>query len=50
MATEEAIRENKGVFTVDGKMIVKPIIDRANHVLALAKAAGVKVGGNCDEA
>ncbi|MCG4570976.1 aldolase/citrate lyase family protein [Clostridium cochlearium] len=50
MATEEAIRENKGVFTVDGKMIDKPIIDRANHVLALAKAAGVKVGGNCDEA
>ncbi|RXI39713.1 citrate lyase subunit beta [Clostridium tetani] len=49
MATEEAIRENKGVFTVDGKMIDKPIIDRAKHVLALAKAAGVKIGGNCDE-
>ncbi|MBU5485223.1 HpcH/HpaI aldolase/citrate lyase family protein [Clostridium sp. MSJ-11] len=49
VATEEAIRENKGVFTVDGKMVDKPIIDRANHVLALAKAAGVKVGGDCDE-
>lgn len=45
VATEEAIRENKGVFTVDGKMVDKPIIDRANHVLALAKAAGIKVGG-----
>ncbi|MEW9096434.1 MAG: aldolase/citrate lyase family protein [Clostridiaceae bacterium] len=49
VATEEAVRENKGVFTVDGKMVDKPIIDRANHVLALAKAAGVRVGGDCDE-
>ncbi|WP_027626116.1 aldolase/citrate lyase family protein [Clostridium lundense] len=48
-ATKEAIRENKGVFTVDGKMVDKPIIDRANHVLALAKAAGVRVGGDCNE-
>lgn len=48
-ATEEALKENKGVFTVDGKMIDKPIIDRANHVLALAKAAGINVGGEEDE-
>lgn len=45
-ATEQAIAEGKGVFTVDGKMVDKPIIERAQHVLALAKAAGIKVGGD----
>jgi citrate lyase subunit beta / citryl-CoA lyase len=45
-ATEQAMAEGKGVFTVDGKMVDKPIIERAQHVLALAKAAGVKVGGD----
>lgn len=40
-ATEEALRENKGVFTVDGKMVDKPIIERAQRTLELAKAAGV---------
>ncbi len=45
-ATEKALKEGKGVFTVDGKMVDKPIIERAKHVLELAKAAGVKVGGD----
>lgn len=40
-ATEQAFKEGKGVFTVDGKMIDKPIIERAQHVLSLAKAAGL---------
>ncbi|WP_297597776.1 aldolase/citrate lyase family protein [uncultured Cetobacterium sp.] len=45
-ATREALEQNKGVFTVDGKMVDKPIIERAEHVLRLAKAAGVKLGGD----
>ena len=43
-ATAEALRENRGVFTVDGKMVDKPIIERAQRTLELAKAAGVLVG------
>ncbi|MGL5088160.1 MAG: aldolase/citrate lyase family protein [Cetobacterium sp.] len=45
-ATKEALEQNKGVFTVDGKMVDKPIIERAQHVLRLAKAAGVRLGGD----
>jgi citrate lyase subunit beta/citryl-CoA lyase len=45
-ATEQAMAEGRGVFTVDGKMVDKPIIERAQHVLALAKAAGINVGGD----
>ena len=37
--------EWEGVFTVNGKMVDRPIIDRAKHVLALAKAAGIKIEG-----
>lgn len=48
-ATAEAIRENRGVFTVDGKMVDKPIIERAQRTLELAKAAGVLVGGEDNE-
>ncbi|MBC2857371.1 HpcH/HpaI aldolase/citrate lyase family protein [Cetobacterium sp. 2A] len=44
-ATEEAMAEGKGVFTVDGKMVDKPIIERAYHVLNLAKAAGISLEG-----
>lgn len=44
-ATAEALKQNLGVFTVDGKMVDKPIIERAQRVLELAKAAGVLVGG-----
>ncbi|MGL5051606.1 MAG: aldolase/citrate lyase family protein [Fusobacteriaceae bacterium] len=42
-ATEQALSEGKGVFTVDGKMVDKPIIERAYHVLNLAKAAGINL-------
>lgn len=45
-ATEEALKQNLGVFTVDGKMVDKPIIERAQRVLQLAQAAGVLVGGD----
>lgn len=41
-ATKEALKAGKGVFTVDGKMIDKPIIERAQHVLDLAKASGLR--------
>lgn len=44
-ATEEALKNGLGVFTVDGKMVDGPIIERAKHVLALAKASKVKIGG-----
>ena len=42
-ATELALAEGKGVFTVDGKMVDKPIIERAYHVINLAKAAGINL-------
>ncbi|MGL4969027.1 MAG: HpcH/HpaI aldolase/citrate lyase family protein, partial [Fusobacteriaceae bacterium] len=42
-ATAEAMAEGRGVFTVDGKMVDKPIIERAEHVLRLATAAGIKL-------
>ncbi|MGL6064882.1 MAG: aldolase/citrate lyase family protein [Fusobacteriaceae bacterium] len=45
-ATSEAEAAGLGVFTVDGKMVDRPIIERAKHVLALAKAAGVNIGGD----
>lgn len=45
-ATAEAEAAGLGVFTVDGKMVDRPIIERAKHVLALAKAAGVNIGGD----
>lgn len=44
-ATKEALEKNLGVFTVDGKMVDKPIIKRAQRVLQLAKASGVITGG-----
>ncbi|MGL4402261.1 MAG: aldolase/citrate lyase family protein [Fusobacteriaceae bacterium] len=42
-ATAEAMAEGRGVFTVDGKMVDKPIIERAEHVLKLAVAAGIRL-------
>lgn len=44
-ATNQALKEGKGVFTVDGKMIDKPIIERARLVLDLAKASGIRLEG-----
>lgn len=40
-ATKKALSEGKGVITLDGKMIDKPIIERAENIIALAKTAGI---------
>lgn len=47
-ASEDALQKGSGVVSLDGKMVDKPIIERAKRVLTLAKAAGVTVieGGN----
>ncbi|MEF9894675.1 MAG: CoA ester lyase [Clostridia bacterium] len=39
---EEAKRAGKGAISLRGKMIDKPIVDRAKYVLELASAMGVK--------
>ena len=39
----EALRNNKGVISVDGKMIDGPIVVRAQRVVDKARAAGIKV-------
>ncbi|MGL5616860.1 MAG: citrate (pro-3S)-lyase subunit beta [Sarcina sp.] len=50
-ASEEAKKRGSGVVSLNGKMIDKPIIARAQRALLLAKAAGVNVefGGTEDE-
>ncbi|WP_461205098.1 citrate (pro-3S)-lyase subunit beta [Clostridium sp. DL1XJH146] len=40
-AIKEAEENGSGVIALDGKMIDKPIVERAERVLTLAKAAGV---------
>ncbi|OPJ56453.1 citrate (pro-3S)-lyase subunit beta [Alkalithermobacter paradoxus] len=40
-ASKEALKKGLGVVSLDGKMIDKPIIERAERVLTLAQAAGV---------
>lgn len=40
-AQEEAKREGKGVFSLDGKMVDAPIIARAQNILNKAKLAGL---------
>ncbi|ERI95319.1 HpcH/HpaI aldolase/citrate lyase family protein [Clostridiales bacterium oral taxon 876 str. F0540] len=40
-AMEEAKREGKGVFSIDGKMVDAPIINRATNTVELAKMLGV---------
>lgn len=45
-AIDEARRRNKGAIALDGNMIDEPIVQRARTVLAMAKAAGVKVEGD----
>ncbi len=42
-AIEEAESKGSGVIALNGKMIDKPIVERAERVLMLAKAAGIKV-------
>ncbi|MCD2257079.1 HpcH/HpaI aldolase/citrate lyase family protein [Lactobacillus sp. CC-MHH1034] len=44
---EEAKAKGSGVISVDGKMVDKPIVERAQRVMQLAAASGlVKQGGN----
>ena len=43
-AIEEAHKKGSGVIALNGKMIDKPIVARAQHVLDLARATGVLKG------
>lgn len=45
---EEAKRLGKGAISLHGKMIDKPIVDRARRVLEAAEALGL-TGGECNE-
>lgn len=42
---KEAEERGSGVVSLDGRMVDKPIIERAEHILVLAKAAGVSIEG-----
>jgi citrate lyase subunit beta / citryl-CoA lyase len=42
-AIKEAEEKGSGVISLDGKMVDKPIVDRAERVLAMAKASGIMV-------
>jgi len=42
-AIREAEKKGSGVISLDGRMIDKPVVTRAMHVLDLAEAAGVPV-------
>lgn len=41
-AIKEAEQKNSGVISLNGKMVDKPIADRARNVLEMAKASGVR--------
>lgn len=40
-AMEEAERESKGVFSLDGKMVDAPVINRAKNIVALSEKLGL---------
>ena len=42
-AIKEAEEKGSGVISLDGKMVDKPIVDRAERVLMMAKASGILV-------
>jgi citrate lyase subunit beta/citryl-CoA lyase len=44
-AIKEANAKGSGVIALNGKMIDKPVVARAEHTLALARAAGIKLEG-----
>lgn len=48
-AAKEAEERGLGVISLNGKMIDKPIVDRAERVLQLAAAVGLYKEGNADE-
>lgn len=39
---KEANEKGSGVISLDGKMVDKPIVDRAERVIAMAKASGIQ--------
>lgn len=45
-AIKEAEQKGSGVISLDGKMVDKPIVERAQRVIDLAMAAGVYKGGD----
>lgn len=48
-AIEEAEKNSSGVIALDGKMIDKPIVERARRVISLAQATGMYKGGDLYE-
>lgn len=40
-AIEEATQKGSGVISLDGKMIDKPVVERAERILMIAKASGI---------
>ncbi len=51
-AIEEAKEKNSGVISLNGKMVDKPIVDRARRVLEMARATGIRINeleAYCDE-
>ncbi len=42
-AIKEAEKKNSGVISLNGKMVDKPIVDRARRVLEMAKASGIRI-------
>ncbi len=51
-AIEEAEANNSGVISLNGKMVDKPIVDRAKRVLEMARATGIRINeleAYCDE-
>ncbi len=48
-ALEEGARQNKGAVTLDGSMLDVPVELRARSVIALARAAGIDLGGKYND-
>jgi len=46
---KDAVENNRGVLTVDGKMIDRPIVVRAERIVAQAKAAGILAEEECED-
>lgn len=45
-AAQEAESKGSGVISLDGRMVDKPIIERAERVLVLAEATGISIEGS----
>lgn len=48
-AAEDAAKKGSGVVSLDGKMVDKPILERAQRALMLAQAAGVDINEGGDQ-